>query len=376
MSEVKPTLVSVRDEGSEQILPNSWRSNFPNARWSDANNRGYLWVMYNRSAIFNVKSYEFRVKFNEPVSNFFISFPIVVKTLNEGVHETFINSTKYNKRSKINYGTGFTISGSEFHFKVATRYKLSGRVYPIVYVYYNNATFNNLNRLNIVGFRTNIELKPVFTNRNILYNAVIYINPTFINVNRLIYKGSVAISTRFINVNNLITSLANCQNTTWERFGEVWSGCRIWMPSVPVSVFTNRNNLITSFPNCENTTWDRFGEMWIGCEFWVPLTPPSGAFINVNDLKTDIVNTRTSSGEFININNITVEDIRTVDACSDTTWDRFGGIWEGCERWMPLTPPSGAFINVNDLITSLATCSDTTWDRFGGIWEGCEIWTL
>ncbi len=268
MSEVKPTLVRVSDTASENILPNSWRSNFPNKKWSDASNRGYLWVVYNRSILFNVKSYEFRIKFNEPVRDFFLSFPVVVKTSNDGVHEIFINSTRYNKRSKVNYGTGFTISGSEFYFKVATRYKLSGRVYPIVYIYYNKAVFYNLNNLN-VGFRGYTEIEPVFTNKNVLYSSVIYLNPTFTNVNRLIYKGSVAISPSFINTNNLITSVANCQNTTWERFGEVWSGCEVWVPSILLGVFINRNEFAITLSYCANTDWNRFGGVWERCEVWI-----------------------------------------------------------------------------------------------------------
>ena len=313
MSEVKPTLVKVSDDATEHILPNSWRYNFPNARWSDANNRGYLWVVYSRSVIFNVKSYEFRIKFNEPVSEFFIDFPVVVKTSNEGVSKTFINNVEYNKRNKMNYGTGFVLSGLEFHFKVATRYKLSGRVYPIVYIYYNKSTFKNLNILN-VNFSREVKTEAVFTNRNILYNAIININPTFVNVNRLIYKGMVFISPSFINVNKLITSLANCQNTTWERFGEVWSGCKSWAPPFFIGMFVNRNDIATnimSSNSCEDTTWDRFGGAWDGCEVW---TPPiiSGTFVNINDIITSITK---------------------VGNCEDTTWDRFGGAWDGCEVW-------------------------------------------
>jgi hypothetical protein len=125
-----------------------------------------------------------------------------------------------------------------------------------------------LNELGI-SFRSDIEIKPVFNNRNILHNAVIYINPAFINVNRLIFKGSVFISTNFVNINKLITSLSNCQNTTWERFGEVWSGCSAWASLLTYGIFVNRNKMLVKIGFCDDTSWDRFRGTWEGCEVWV-----------------------------------------------------------------------------------------------------------
>ncbi|MFZ8784562.1 hypothetical protein [Thermocrinis sp.] len=173
MSEVKPTLVQA-DRTDETTPLNSWLSNFPSGRWIDAQSRNWYWIIIN--CVKTPSAYEYKIKFDVPAENTTLIFPFVVKTSDEGIKKVFIDGVKYEVRSKENYGDRFAVFGQEFSFKVATKYKLSKESVPIVRIENKQTVFKNVNVFSV----------PV---------------------------------------------IANCRDTSWQRFGGVWSSCDTWMPS-------------------------------------------------------------------------------------------------------------------------------------------------
>ena len=171
MSEVKPTL-SHFDRQNPPL--NSWLSNFPCGKWIDAQNRGWTWIITN--VISFVSAYEYKVKFNHFAEDITLIFPYVVKTSDSGIKKAFIEGVEYQVRSKENYGDRFVVSGEQFSFKVATKYKLSKQAAPILTLEYKQAVFKNVN---------------VFS----------------------------------------VLVIANCRDTSWARFGGIWKSCDTWMPS-------------------------------------------------------------------------------------------------------------------------------------------------
>jgi len=231
MSEVKPTLVQAIESG--EVIPlNSWLSNFPTDRWIDAQIRGGFWVLVNTVRVLD--AYEYRIRFDVPVENATLIFPFVVKTSDSGIEKAFIDGVEYQVRSKENYGDMFIVSGQEFRFKCATKYKLSKQTVPILTAEYKQAVFENINFLDSVYIRLRYyfpELKTVNT-VSVDYNAVRNTSPTFITSisTTCEYIPIHTTSSTFNNVNVFSAPVvANCKATTWDRFGGIWTSCDKWM---------------------------------------------------------------------------------------------------------------------------------------------------
>jgi hypothetical protein len=232
MSEVKPTLVSY--EGIEETVPtNSWLNNFPTSRWIDAQSRNWYWIMVN--AVNVSSAYEYRIIFDVPVRNATLIFPFVVKTSDRGVKKVFINGVEYQARSKENYGNRFVVSGQEFKFKVATEYKLSKQTIPILILECKHAIFKSVEFFDIDYIRV---LRYIFSNFNATNTmkvnniAMRSTYPTFITSISTFcsYVPIRTTSSIFNNVNSMfVLCIANCRNTSWERFGGVWKSCETWM---------------------------------------------------------------------------------------------------------------------------------------------------
>jgi len=232
MSEVKPTLISY--EATEETTPlNSWLSNFPTGRWIDAQSRNWYWIMTNTVAF--VSAYEYKVRFDNPVENATLIFPFVVKTSDEGIKKVFIDGVEYQMRSKENYGNRFVVSGQEFRFKIATKYKLSKQAVPILAVEYKQAVFKSVEFLDL----SYIALRYVSSGFNtvnklaISYTAIRTTYSTFITYNLIAcnFRTTRTTSSTFNNVNVFSAPvIANCRDTSWARFGGVWSSCDTWMP--------------------------------------------------------------------------------------------------------------------------------------------------
>lgn len=57
-------------------------------------------------------------------------------------------------------------------------------------------------------------------------------------------------------------------------------------------------------------------------------------YITFNSATCNYTATRTTSSTF---NNVNVFSVPVIANCRDTSWTRFGGIWQSCETWMSLT---------------------------------------
>lgn len=233
MSEVKPTLIQATE--SEKLTPpNSWLSNFPTGKWIDAQSRDWFWVRVN--SIRFASAYEYIVRFDSPVENATLIFPYVVKTSNSGIKKAFIGGVEYRVRSNENYGDMFVVSGQNFAFKIATKYKISKQTVPILSVEYKQAIFKNINLLdsNYVGLR---YYSPNFITLNTVkadYYAIRKVSPVFITSVSLTsnYIRTRSTSSTFNNVNVFSAPvIANCRDTSWNRFGDIWASCETWIPS-------------------------------------------------------------------------------------------------------------------------------------------------
>jgi len=222
MSEVKPTLVSISVD--EALLPlNSWLSNFPSGKWIDAQNRNWYWVIVDVVRL--VYAYEYRVKFDNPVENAKLTFPFVVKTSDEGIKKVFIDGVEYQVRSKENYGNMFIVSGQEFKFKVATKYKLHKQAVPILAVEYKQAVFKSVEFSDL----NYIRLRYASSGFNAV-NKIATDYTTTQNVSAEFFASSI-VPSMFSSVNSFsVPVIANCRDTSWARFGGIWSSCDTWMP--------------------------------------------------------------------------------------------------------------------------------------------------
>ena len=232
MSEVKPTLVSYK--AVEETGPqNSWLSNFPSGKWIDAQRRNWFWVL---KGVVNIPSaYEYKIIFDTPTENTTLIFPFVVKTSDNGVKKVFINGIEYIARSKQNYGDRFLVSGHEFSFKIATEYKLTKQTVPILSLEYKQAVFKS------IEFLTNnyIRLRHTYSEFNAVktmetnYIAIRNTQASYITSNLTTCNYTITCTTlsTFNNINSFsVPVIANCRDTSWQRFGGIWQSCDTWMP--------------------------------------------------------------------------------------------------------------------------------------------------
>ncbi len=230
MSEVKPTLAYYN---AQNPPPNSWLANFPSGRWIDAQNRNWYWIITNVVAF--VSAYEYRIRFEVPADNMTLMFPFVVKTSDEGVKKVFIDGVEYRVRSKENYGDRFVVSGQEFSFKVATKYKLPKRTVPTFTLEYKQAIFRSVEFLTSDYIRLRFTSSEFNTVKAIETSCIatrntqtLYITSNLATCN---YTATRTTSSTFNNVNVFsVPVIANCRDTSWQRFGGVWSSCETWMP--------------------------------------------------------------------------------------------------------------------------------------------------
>ncbi len=551
MSEVKTTLVKevLRDTDT----PNTWKINFPRWLWFSARNRGYTWISTVFSNIF-LKSYEYRLSFDRPVANFGFTFPFVVKTNSAGVKDVFIYGVNYTPRSKANYGTSFIVSGSDFHFKSATRYKLEGDVFNILKLFYTLPQLTSKNELfaltnairsadiyfydtNLVHasvvcvcllhptFKDNLSISVslikdegtafVFTKRvfgdfdlsvirtlssrfsdkpylEFNHNVLRKLSSEYLTVNKLHTDISSArtFSLFFVEKPDILTDLKAVRNLTAELLNRNHIQLNPLLKRPISSHFANRNKMLVGFATFINTEFlnsnqlnshvliDRLiiphltnkNKMEVGfvsnvsAEFLTSEILSSyilrerqitSQFANRNEMKigfasytnaefltseqlnSHIFVERPVNPQIVNKNELKVGfssyveaefltyekidcaidkstliestflskdslDVHGIANCFDTTWERFGGVWIGCEHWVELnsTIISAEFINYTQLEADFmmqktipaefksvniifadgwvisGACSDTSWQRFGGEWNRCGIWKL
>jgi len=313
MSEVKPTLVYYDDETPPL---NSWLGNFPTGKWIDAQSRNWYWIMTNVVAF--VSAYEYRVKFDNPVENATLIFPFVVKTSDEGVKKVFIDGVEYQVRSKENYGNMFVVSGKEFRFKVATRYKLRKQAVPILAVEYKQAVFrsvefSNLNYIRLrhtsSGFNTAGKITTNYIATRRFGADFITSNSTYCN-----YIAIRTVPSMFSGVNSF--SVPTMQRTAYQQAS--FRSVKILEPSYirqrTYSLdFSMANAIATDYTNIRNIYTD---------------------FITSNSIYCDYVIMRVVPSVFGDVSSFSVPVIAN---CRDTSWARFGGVWSSCDTWMPLT---------------------------------------
>ncbi len=315
MSEVKPKLVSY-GAGEGTTLANSWLANFPSGKWTDAQNRNWYWVVVN--AVNVPSAYEYRVKFDVPAENTTLTFPFVVKTSDEGVKQVFIDGVEYRVRSKENYGNRFIVSGREFSFKVATRYKLPKQTVPILTLEYKQAVFKTANSLNIDNYFILRQLFPEFRVISTIdaipvrmpHISLDFISSAFADC---YYTVSRNVAGLFHNSNKVEASqfaIRNCSSSLYNT--NTIDARTVLVFSVPSS-FYNINAIETQFI----VAWS-----------------VNSAFANSNSMECRYAIIRPVLSEFININTISEPVIAN---CRDTSWQRFGGVWQSCETWMPQT---------------------------------------
>jgi len=231
MSEVKPTLVQATK--SDGLSLNSWLSNFPVGKWIDAQIRSWFWLFVKSTIV--ADAYEYRIRFDSPVENVTLIFPYVVKTSDSGIKKAFIGGVEYRVRSNENYGDMFVVSGQNFAFKIATKHKISKQTVPILSVEHKQAVFKNINLLgsNYVMLRYySPELITVNTVKAYYY-AIRNVSPAFITLASLTSNNIMTrtTSSTFNNVNVFSAPvITNCKNTSWDRFGGIWTSCETWTP--------------------------------------------------------------------------------------------------------------------------------------------------
>jgi hypothetical protein len=232
MSEVKPTLV-YSNAHDETVPINSWLINFPSEKWIDAQSRNWFWVIINVIGL--VDAYEYRIRFDAPAENMTLIFPYVVKTSSSGVKKAFIDGAEYKVRSKQNYGDRFVVSGQDFSFRIATKYKLTKRTIPILTLEYKQAVFRSKEFLTSEYIRLRYTTSEFNTFKTIEtdYIATRNTQALYITSNTVICNciATCTISSTFNNVNVFsVPVIANCRDTSFARFGGIWNSCETWMP--------------------------------------------------------------------------------------------------------------------------------------------------
>ncbi len=331
MSEVKPTLI--KEVLRDPEVPNTWMTNFSNWLWDDARGREYTWIIAYFTVI-TAKGYEYKVSFETPVENFGLTFPFVVKTQSSGVKKVSIYGVDYYARSKSNYGTSFIVSGSNFHFKSATRYKLEGEVFNIVRLFYLSPQFRNSNKL-------------IITIPLMLKNLHLY------NLNKL-YAGFIL--TRFASFSALDKPVLEIHLNTIRDLEPV---------------FFNRNELYSELSLLDITFKERTTG-FCGVDVVRDLSPQ---FLNKQAFEQSVEVQRTVNSEFLDKSRIDTH-INTSKTLTSNFSDRLTVEAEfSVFRYVNSTLLNRNQFNATIQKVGSSTCSETTWDKFGGAWSTCETWT-
>jgi hypothetical protein len=315
MSEVKPTLVSY-EAVEETASQNSWLSNFPSGKWIDAQGRGWYWIMINAVSV--PSAYEYKIRFDVPTENTILVFPFVVKTSDKGVKRVFINGVEYRVRSKENYGDRFVVSGQEFSFKVATKYKLTKRTAPIITIENKQAVFKTANSLEISSYYV---LRQLFSEFRVistidtllvrtLHIPLVFISSAFVDCQYIVARNTSGL---FYNINTIEANQLATRTFSSSFYNTNTIDARpVSVSSVP-SLFYNINAIETDYMVARSV---------------------NPTFTNSNLMECEYVITHSVLSEFININILSAPVIAN---CRDTSWMRFGGVWQSCETWMPPT---------------------------------------
>ncbi len=311
MSEVKPTLVSY-EAVEETVLANSWLGNFQSGKWIDAQSRGWYWIVVN--AVSFPSAYEYKVRFDVPAENITLIFPFVVKTSDKDVKKVFINDVEYKVRSWENYGNRFVVSGREFSFKIATERKLTKRAVPIIIIEGKQAVFRNINLFDI-------------TNTFVLRQSFSDFRTThIINTNCMAIRPITSI---FIN-SSLITCNYITTYTTLSTFNNV--------NGISVPFLTLRYKQV-EFKSAKFLTSDYIRLRFTSSEFNTVKTIEANhiatrntrvLYITSSFITCNYTTTYNTLGTFDNVN---VFSVPVIANCRNTSWARFGGIWQSCETW-------------------------------------------
>ncbi len=330
MSEVKPTLI--KEVLKDPEVPNAWITNFTNWLWDDARGREYTWIITYFTVI-NAKGYEYKVSFETPVEKFGLTFPFVVKTQSSGVKKVSIYGVEYYPRSKSNYGTSFVVSGSNFHFKSATRYKLEGEVFNIVRLFYSSPQFRNRNEViitiplmlkNLYLYNLNdLDAELILTrfaqflateksNAEIRLNTIRNLEPVFLNTNE--FHAELSFS-----------------DITFKQIARVF--CDVVLVKGVSATFLNKHVFEPSFEVQKTISPEFLNKAQIDLRI-DSITTLTSSFLNKSNFEVGIVAFRDIRLSFANLNKLDATT-QKADAltCSETNWNRFGGVWTGCGTW-------------------------------------------
>ena len=349
MSEVKPTLV--KDVLRDPVPPNTWLANFPRWLWGSSKYREYTWII-SYFAVISAKSYEYKISFEKPVEKFGLVFPFVVKTQSPNIKGVFIYGVEYPVRSGTNYGTSFIVSGSYFHFKSATRYKLDGEVFNIVRIFYFSPQLKNKSKIVVVI--------PAYIKHIYIYN--LNFAGCFIIPNRIInitQKGKSKLSldilaTRSINpefsskyylytdfTGSISAVIFKERQNTWFDLNVIRNENAVFISKSfgGVNLLVSKN-LKPEFVDKSAISLNLVVANGINSEFkskvFVEISLSVIKVINPTFLNRNIlfsVGITTISPMFVNSNKFTVMVFNSSASCSNTSWNRFGGEWLTCGAW-------------------------------------------
>ena len=418
MSEVKPTFV--KEVLKDTDIPNSWKKNFSNWLWSSARSREYTWLISIFSTIF-IKSYEYKLSFEKPVENFGFTFPFVVKINSSRVKDVFIYGVNYKPRSKVNYGTSFVISGSDFYFKTATRYKLEGDVFNIFKLFYTLPQFTDKSKLSILASAI-LGIDVNFYNANTFYPSILrisFLHPSLKSDLKIVASlvknlGITCVFTKRV-FSDFDLKVIRTLTTDFSEKSRLKFDCNVLRNTI--TLFANKNKIKVDFRSTLNTNAEFLtSEQINGYPYIVRLTNPQ--IVNRNELKVGFASNIESKFQtigkldcviskkgliesaFLNRNDLTV--VISTTGCYDTTWERFGGVWITCEYWVMVKSetitaeftnytqitvnainqrgivPEYKSVNIIFVDGSVAwsVCNYTSWRRFGGKWRRCGVWKL
>ncbi len=413
MSEVKPTLV--KGVLKETDIPNSWKTNFSNWLWDNAKGRGYTWIMSTFSTIF-IKSYEYRLSFEKRVEKFGFTFPFVVKTNSNDVKEVFIYGTGYKTRSGVNYGTSFIVSGLEFHFKLATRYKLEGDVFNTFKIFYILPNVQNRSVLEC-AIPTLYYVKPYLYNKNTFWASIIYTHFLFSELNhRLkvslnlqtfripnsIFTNKLFLGFGFEVIRNLNLALINTSivksnlevikgiNSNYLNknilFIKPLSETYIVINFREASYFLfglkavrntkadilNRNFMHLSLLRQQDIASSILNRNFMHLSLLRQQNIAS-SILNRNLMHFSLLGQQNIVSSVVNKNKIDVELERRIN--SHRINSEFIALQKFDCYCVNSKPSSGSFVSREVFnVYAIANCNNTTWNRFGGVWAGCEYW--